>query len=93
MDDQTLRNIFAHELDRVGETALAERVRSGGDNSHGGTAAMSAISAAANRAQNEERERCAAIVSAARFGEVDQDFRAIHHMIDSGQTVEQIKAD
>lgn len=39
----------------------------------------------------QERERCAAIVTAARFGELDRDFRAIVHMIESGLTVEQLK--
>jgi hypothetical protein len=38
-----------------------------------------------------ERERCAAIVMAARFGELDQDFRAIIHMIEGGLSVEQLK--
>lgn len=39
-----------------------------------------------------ERQRCLDIVSAARFGEVDQDFRAIHHMIEGGRTAEEIKS-
>lgn len=39
----------------------------------------------------QERERCAAIVTAARFGELDQDFRAIIHMIEGGLSVEQLK--
>lgn len=42
-------------------------------------------------AVSAERDRCAAILSAARFGEVDQDLRAIGHMIEGGTTVEQIK--
>lgn len=92
MDTQVLREMLAHELDRFGERTFANRVRSGDDNSHGGRAALAALEAAANRAATEERERCHAIVSAARFGEVDQDFRAICHMIDGGLTVEQIKS-
>lgn len=39
----------------------------------------------------EERERCSEIVSAARFGEVDQDFRAVIHMIEGGRTAEELK--
>lgn len=38
-----------------------------------------------------ERDRCFAIVEAARFGEVDRDFRAICHMIEGGRSLEQIK--
>ena len=47
---------------------------------------------AARQAVASERERCLAIISAARFGEVDQDFRAIPSMIECGLTIEQIKA-
>lgn len=38
-----------------------------------------------------ERERCSEIASLARFGEIDQDFRAIIHIIDGGASIEQIK--
>ena len=31
-----------------------------------------------------ERKRCATIVLAARMGEIDQDFRSVHHRIKSG---------
>lgn len=40
-----------------------------------------------------ERKRCADIVQAARFDEVDRDFRAIISMIESGRTAEQIKGE
>jgi hypothetical protein len=46
---------------------------------------------AAKQAVATERKRCLAIISAARFAEVDQDFRAIYAMIECGLTVEQIK--
>jgi predicted regulator of amino acid metabolism with ACT domain len=39
-----------------------------------------------------ERKRCASILSAARFHEVDNDLRAIKAMIESGKSVEQIKS-
>ena len=39
-----------------------------------------------------ERKRCAEIVQATRFGEVDKDFRSIVSMIESGETVEQLAA-
>jgi hypothetical protein len=39
-----------------------------------------------------ERARCVAIVQAARFGEIDHDFRSIVHMIESGETVQQLQA-
>lgn len=51
-----------------------------------------ALNQALKASSDLERERCAGIVSAARFGEVDQDFRAIHHMIEGGLTVDQIKS-
>ena len=41
-------------------------------------------------AADNERVRCAGIVSAARFGKVDQDFRAIGHMIEGGRPVEDL---
>ena len=41
MDD--IRRIFAEELDFIGEKGLAEMVRSGRDNSHGGLAAIRAM--------------------------------------------------
>lgn len=41
--EQRLRDIFAEELDREGATALAAMVRSGCDNSPGGSAAMAAL--------------------------------------------------
>lgn len=40
---QELRDIFAEELEREGEKGLAEAVRKGFDNSHGGAAAMRAL--------------------------------------------------
>lgn len=86
MDDIDLRNLFAHELEKNNEPALANRVRDGSDNSHGGTAALTAMKAAVSA----ERERCAAIVGAARCGEVDQDFRAIIHMIEGGSSAEEL---
>lgn len=43
VDDQFLRAVFAHELDKNGETLLANAVRSGTDNSRGGTAAIAAL--------------------------------------------------
>jgi hypothetical protein len=49
MDIQELREIFADELDRAGEIALAMRVRNGADNSHGGTAAIAAMQRAIRR--------------------------------------------
>jgi hypothetical protein len=39
-----------------------------------------------------ERKRCADIVQAARFDEVDRDWRSIVSMIEGGETAEQIKA-
>ena len=51
-----------------------------------------ALKALLDQVIDQERVRCLGIVSAARFGEVDQDYRAIHHMIESGRTVEEIKA-
>lgn len=44
-----------------------------------------------DRATAAERKRCTDIINAARFGEIDQDFRAIGHMIEGGLTVEQLK--
>lgn len=44
-----------------------------------------------NEAISIERTRCAEIVSAARFDEVDRDWRAIGSMIDGGQTIAEIK--
>lgn len=38
----------------------------------------------------EERVRCADIVQAARFGEVDRDFRAIVNMIKGGESAEKL---
>jgi hypothetical protein len=57
-----------------------------------GKAILTLADRAAKEAIAAERKRCLAIISAARFGEVDQDFRAIRSMIESGLTVEQIKA-
>ncbi len=39
-----------------------------------------------------ERKRCASILSAARFHEVDNDLRSLKAMIESGKTVEQLKS-
>jgi hypothetical protein len=36
----------------------------------------------------EERERCRNIISAARFGEIDDDFRSLISRIESGDVVE-----
>jgi hypothetical protein len=38
-----------------------------------------------------EQKRCYDIVSAARFGEIDRDWRSILSMIESGETIEQIQ--
>ncbi len=40
----------------------------------------------------DERLRCVNIIHAARFGEVDRDWRAIIAMLESGQTDEELKA-
>ena len=40
-----------------------------------------------------ERKRCAGIVQLARAGDIDQDFRSIIHRIESGDTVDEIKAE
>ena len=40
---QMLRDILAEQFDRVGESALATRVRDGSDNSKGGEAAIAAM--------------------------------------------------
>lgn len=39
----------------------------------------------------EERQRCVDIVQAARFDEIDRDFRAIISMIEGGQSVADLK--
>lgn len=49
------------------------------------------LAAHIDAAIDAERQRCADIISAARFDEVDRDWRAIGHMINGGRTVEQIK--
>lgn len=43
-------------------------------------------------ARDAERKRCVDILQLARFGEIDQDWRSVISMIESGWTVEQIKA-
>lgn len=45
-----------------------------------------------DEARAAELLRCVGIVQAARFGEVDQDFRAVISMIESGLSVDVIKA-
>ena len=40
-----------------------------------------------------ERDRCAAIVQAARFDEVDRDWRAIVSMIEGGRSAEELIAE
>lgn len=92
MTEQEMRYLFADKLDRQGEKNLAIMVRSGGDNSNGGVAALEAIKVAYELGIDDERNRCSAIVSAARFDEVDRDFRAIGYMIDGGATIEQLKS-
>jgi len=49
MDVTELRDIFAEELEGRGETRMAELVRSGADNSHGGAAAIAAMQRALRR--------------------------------------------
>lgn len=49
MEMQELRDIFAEELERNGETGLASMVRGGHDNSGGGTAAIAAMQRALRR--------------------------------------------
>lgn len=49
MELQELRDIFAEELERRGETGLARMVKAGTDNSHGGTAAIEAMQRALRR--------------------------------------------
>ena len=44
-------------------------------------------------ARAQERDRCVAIVQAARCGEIDQDFRAIISMIEGGRSVEDLIAE
>lgn len=44
-----------------------------------------------DRATAAERTRCAAIVQAARFDEVDGDLRAIVSMIEGGRSVDELK--
>lgn len=39
-----------------------------------------------------ERARCAEIIQLARCGEVDRDWRCLINMIESGQSIEQIKS-
>jgi hypothetical protein len=42
-------------------------------------------------ATEAERKRCVEIVQLARFGEIDRDWRAIVHTIETGWTIEEIK--
>lgn len=46
---------------------------------------------AEDRGVQKERERCAAVVQMARHAEIDQDFRAIIHIIEGGMTIDQVK--
>ena len=39
-----------------------------------------------------ERDRCLAILSAARFGEIDNDLRSIRYLIESGLTIDELKS-
>lgn len=84
MSDASLRELFAAQLEKNNEPGLASRVRDGSDNSHGGIAALAAMTAAVDA----ERKRCAAIVNAARHGEVDGDFRCLRSMIEGGEPIE-----
>lgn len=54
-------------------------------------ALVSDLKRAITTATDAERQRCVDIVSAARFGEVDRDFRALVHMIEGGRSAEEIK--
>jgi len=45
------------------------------------------IARAIDAAVAKERERCAAIISAARFGDVDRDWRSLGNMIEGGQSL------
>jgi hypothetical protein len=42
-------------------------------------------------AAEAERKRCVEIVQLARFGEIDRDWRAIVHIIETGWSIEEIK--
>lgn len=53
MNTRRIREIFAEELDRNSESRLAEMVRMGSDNSHGGTAAIAAMQRVKDEAQKE----------------------------------------
>lgn len=44
------------------------------------------------KAVDAERARCAAIVQAARAGNIDGDFRTIIHFIEDGASIDEIKA-
>ena len=55
-NDQHIRNIFAEELEKVGETNLATMIRNGTDNSHGGQAAISAIKRLITEIKNNNGE-------------------------------------
>ena len=50
------------------------------------------LAAHMTKATLDERARCAAIVRAAREGDVDQDIRSIIHMIEGGKTVDDLTA-
>ena len=51
------------------------------------------LTAQIDAAINAERQRCADIISAARFDEIERDWRSIGHMIESGKTLAQIKGE
>lgn len=48
--EDRMRSIFAEELERFGERGLADAVRAGRDNSHGGAAALAAMKRAVEEA-------------------------------------------
>ena len=65
------------------DTSTVEGARSAAD------AALAEIGAVRVReAAQAERERCMRIVSAARMGDIDTDFRTLLHFIESGDTMQ-----
>jgi hypothetical protein len=73
MEIQELREIFADELDMVGKNRLATMVRSGTDNSNGGTAAIAAMQRAL---RHDEIGKFKPIISIGFDKNGEADFRA-----------------
>jgi hypothetical protein len=79
----TEKEILAVSFDDEGEHGYAKLIRSGGE----WDSMVRSAQKAAHLAVAQETARCREILQAARFGQIDGDFRSLIHRVESGDHV------